>query len=79
MIETLLVFAEEAVNEPTVVTPFEEALLAGLVFYHVWCGRLVSRFRDGRNVHSSKWYRAFNEVPTLFLFGIVILAIVKPF
>ncbi|MCZ8129777.1 MAG: protoporphyrinogen oxidase HemJ [Steroidobacteraceae bacterium] len=55
------------------------ALLAGLVFYHVWCGRLVSRFRDGRNVHSSKWYRAFNEVPTLFLFGIVILAIVKPF
>lgn len=32
MIETLLVFAEETANEPTVVTPFEEALLAGLVF-----------------------------------------------
>ena len=54
------------------------ALVAGLIVYHVWCGRLVSRFRDGRDAHSSRWYRAFNEVPTLFLFAIVILAIVKP-
>ena len=31
MIETVIL-AAEAVSEPTVVTPFEEALLAGLVF-----------------------------------------------
>jgi putative membrane protein len=54
------------------------ALVAGLIVYHVWCGRLVSAFRDDRNAKSSKWYRFFNEVPTLFLFAIVILAIVKP-
>jgi putative membrane protein len=54
------------------------ALVAGLIVYHVWCGRLVSRFRDDRNEHSSRWYRFYNEVPTLFLFAIVILAIVKP-
>jgi protoporphyrinogen IX oxidase len=54
------------------------ALVAALIVYHVWCGRLVSRFRDERNERSSRWYRAFNEVPTLFLFAIVILAVVKP-
>jgi len=31
MIESVIL-AAEAVSEPTVVTPFEEALLAGLVF-----------------------------------------------
>jgi putative membrane protein len=54
------------------------ALVAGLVVYHIWCGVLLSRFRDGRNRHGSSWYRWFNELPTLFLFAIVILAVVKP-
>jgi putative membrane protein len=55
------------------------ALVAGLVVYHIGCGLLLSRFRDGRNVHGSGWYRWFNELPTLLLFVIVILAVVKPF
>ncbi len=59
--------------------PVKLALVAGLIVYHVWCGRLVSRFRDDRNERSSKWYRYFNEVPTLFLFAIVILAETKAF
>ena len=29
--------------------------------------------------HSSRFFRAINEVPTLLLIGIVILAVVKPF
>jgi putative membrane protein len=55
------------------------ALVAGLIAYHVWCYRLVVAFRQDRNSHSERWYRGFNEVPTLFLFGIVILVVVKPF
>ncbi len=54
------------------------ALVAGLVVYHIWCRVLLSRFRDGRNLHGPRWYRWFNEVPTLLLFAIVILAVVKP-
>ncbi len=54
-------------------------LVAGLIVYHVWCYRLLIAFRDDRNRHSERWYRGFNEVPTLFLFGIVILVVVKPF
>lgn len=54
-------------------------LVAGLIGYHIWCHRLLVAFRNDRNQHSERWYRGFNEVPTVFLFGIVILVVVKPF
>ncbi len=49
-----------------------------LVVYHIYCGRLLSLFRDGRNRHSARWFRWFNEVPALLLLAIVVLAVVKP-
>lgn len=55
------------------------ALVLLLVGYHVWCGLLVRDFKHDRNRRSHKWYRAFNEAPTLILFAIVILVIVRPF
>lgn len=55
------------------------ALVALLVGYHIWCYRLVLAFRDGRNRHSRNWYRLFNEIPTVLLISIVLLAVVKPF
>jgi putative membrane protein len=33
----------------------------------------------GRNKHSQKFYRVINEVPTVLLIFIVIMAVVKPF
>ncbi len=54
-------------------------LVALLVAYHAYCYRLMRDFVGRRNTHSAKWYRAFNEVPSLLLIGIVILAVVKPF
>jgi len=54
-------------------------LVAGLIGYHLWCYRLMSDLRSGRNHHSATWYRVFNEAPALLLIAIVILAVVKPF
>lgn len=42
-------------------------------------GRHVRAFASDRNMHSSKYFRIINELPTLALIGIVILVIVKPF
>lgn len=53
-------------------------LVALLIGYHVWCLRLVRSFAAEHNAHSSRWYRFFNEVPSLLLIAIVILAVVKP-
>ena len=54
------------------------ALVALLIGYHAWLGKLVRDFAAGRNAHSPLWYRWFNEVPTLLLIGIVLLAVARP-
>lgn len=37
------------------------------------------KLRMGLNTHSSRWFRWFNEVPTVLLISIVLLALLKPF
>ncbi len=55
------------------------ALLALTLVYHAACGIWLNDFKHDRNRHSHVFYRWMNEVPVLFLVGIVILAVVKPF
>jgi putative membrane protein len=55
------------------------ALVVLLIGYHAWLWRLVCDFAAGRNARSARWYRAFNEVPSLLLIGIVLLAVARPF
>jgi protoporphyrinogen IX oxidase len=50
-------------------------LMTGVYFYLI---ALRFRFAADRNVHTPKFYRILNEIPTLLLIGIVILAVVKP-
>jgi putative membrane protein len=54
-------------------------LVALLIGYHGWCQIQIRKFRQQRNGHGARFFRAANEVPSLFLLGIVILAVVKPF
>ncbi len=54
------------------------ALLIGLVIYHYRCWSWISRLRKTNETAATKWLRWFNEIPTIFLLGIVILAVVKP-
>jgi len=49
-----------------------------LIVYHLLCFKFLRDFAHDRRTHSAKWFRAFNEVPSLLLLGIIILAIVKP-
>jgi putative membrane protein len=53
-------------------------LVALVILYHVWCYRLAAAFALHRPTHSARWFRWFNEVPSLLLVAIVILAVVKP-
>lgn len=54
------------------------AIVAGLIAYHVWCGRQIKRLAaDGGS--SPKAYRYLNEVPAVALVAIVLLAVLKPF
>lgn len=55
------------------------ALLALTLVYHYFCYRWLLDFKHDRNQRSHVFYRWMNEVPVLFLVGIIILAVVKPF
>jgi putative membrane protein len=50
-----------------------------LIGYHVFCYTLLGDFTENRNRRSAKWYRGFNEIPSLLLIAIVLLAVAKPF
>jgi putative membrane protein len=52
--------------------------VALLIAYHAYCFKLLRDFAARRNTRSSKWLRGFNELPSLLLIVIVILAVVKP-
>ncbi|MDH4094076.1 MAG: CopD family protein [Betaproteobacteria bacterium] len=54
------------------------ALVAALVAYHAWCGKLMLDFRAGRNRRTHTWFRWFNELPTLVLVAAVFLVVFKP-
>ena len=54
------------------------ALVAVLVAYHAWCGKLMLDFRRERNTRGHVWYRWFNEFPVLVLIAIVFLVVFKP-
>jgi putative membrane protein len=50
-----------------------------VIIYHLYCFKLVKSFQNDRNTKSGRFYRLFNELPVFALFGIIILAYVKPF
>ena len=53
------------------------ALVAILMGYHHYCSRLMKQLEKGECQWSSQQFRALNELPTLLLVAIVMLAIFK--
>jgi putative membrane protein len=53
-------------------------LVLVLIAYHFYCGHLVRVFAEDKNTRSDRFYRWFNEFPTVLLLGIIILVVVKP-
>jgi protoporphyrinogen IX oxidase len=54
-------------------------LVAVLIGYHIYCGRIVGAFARDENRKSHRFYRWLNEAPILILVGVVLLVVVKPF
>jgi len=49
-----------------------------LTFYHFFLGLCLKKFSINTNTYSSKFYRIFNEVPTILLILIVFIVVFKP-
>jgi putative membrane protein len=55
------------------------ALVLAMTAMHGFLSRWVRAFAADSNLHSQKFYRIINEVPTILMIAIVILVVVKPF
>ncbi len=53
-------------------------LVAIIIWFHWYCGRLLTVFAEDKNTRPERFYRMINEIPTIPMILIVILAVVKP-
>ena len=53
--------------------------VAFLIAYHISLGKIRITMIDNPYYKSSKWFRIYNEAPTLLMVFIVIMVVVKPF
>jgi putative membrane protein len=53
--------------------------LVGMQLIHAAYARWRKAFAADANIHSDRFYRFMNEVPTVIMIVVVILAVVKPF
>lgn len=54
-------------------------LVIGMTVFHGFLARWRKVFVADKNTRSHIFYRKINEIPTVLMIGIVVLAIVKPF
>lgn len=52
-------------------------LLIGLFVYHFRCYLWMQRLKFAQPSQDTRWLRWFNEIPVVFLLGIIILAVTK--
>ena len=70
---------------PTYVAPSTHwldaklTLVAVLLAYFIWAGRMLKRSEKGAALPSSRALRWLNELPVLLLLGVIWLVIAKPF
>ena len=53
-------------------------LVVVLTTYHFFLGNCLNKFKRDENKYSSRFFRIFNEIPTILLILIVFIVIFKP-
>ena len=53
-------------------------LVISLTFYHFFLFTCLKRFSENNNIHSPKFFRFINEVPTVLLIAIIFIVVFKP-
>lgn len=75
----ILLIAIPGVVDWGAIWPYTKfAGIAGMTWFHHWCGLRRKDFVSQSNTRTGRDYRIMNEVPTLLMIVIVISVIVKP-
>lgn len=75
----MLVFTPGLIDWSDGWVQIKAVLVIALTVYHHLLVRWWRAFAEDRNRHSGRFYRLANEVPTVLMIGIVVMAVVRPF
>ncbi len=71
----LIIIMPEWLSQPWMHVKLAFVVL--LIIYHFKCHQIFKQLQNGIIKHSSNYMRLFNEVPTIILFAVVFLVILK--
>ena len=74
----LLIHASGPAIWETIWFPIKLAAIVGMIVQHMFLARWRRVFAEDRNKRPARFYRFMNEVPTVLMIVIVIMAVVKP-
>lgn len=73
----MLIIANTAVFKSGMWIHIKLTLVALMLIFHIACGVLASKMQRESCTLSPRFFRVFNEVPTLLMIGIVLCAVLK--
>ena len=49
-----------------------------LTVFHIYCGKVIKKFKEKENTKNEKYYRIINEIPTIIFIAVIFLVVFKP-
>ena len=74
----LMIYLNPALFQSGIWLHIKLTAVALLIAYHFSLGYFKKRLREGKCTRSGKFFRVYNEIPTLLMIVIVIMVVVKP-
>lgn len=73
-----LIWVTDAFEDPSLWLTIKLLSVIALTAFHLWLGQFVKAFAEDERPRDERFFRLINEIPTVLLIIIVIMAVVKP-
>lgn len=73
-----LIWVTDAFANPALWLVVKLVAVVAMTAFHFWLARFVKTFAEDERPKDERFFRIINEVPTVLLIVIVIMAVVKP-
>ncbi|MGE0238957.1 MAG: protoporphyrinogen oxidase HemJ [Parvibaculaceae bacterium] len=73
-----LIWVTDAFANPGLWLVVKLVAVVAMTGFHVWLARFVGAFAEDERPRDERFFRVINEIPTVLLIVIVIMAVVKP-
>ena len=74
----LLIWVTDALGSPSLWLVVKLVAVVAMTGFHLWLATFVKAFAEDERPRDERFFRLINEIPTVLLIVIVIMAVVKP-